>query len=253
MPIFDNFLSKLSQVNLTEINHQLGKAKENYLQNFQSDGSHVGSLIRSESTRFGLILGAKERMPALPKSTSLPVIQTLASPEEESRPGKDRTKFIGNKYKYRSTAEGEGPISSPQDILEEDSVVDRFIKVVGSEENKKVEGADSGKGRSLSSREDIRKKLASFGEEDTICEEDEEFDTNNLEICFINEIASDDEDVMFNPLTKLSDDEIKKSKLSQSSSDWGELEDPVSKNKKDVEELKSAAAVSLGQCGEVML
>ena len=253
MPIFDNFLSKLSQVNLTEINHQLGKAKENYLQNFQSDGSHVGSLIRSESTRFGSVLGAKERMPALPKSTSLPVIQTLASPEEESRPGKDRTKFIGNKYKYRSTAEGEGPISSPQDILEEDSVVDRFIKVVGSEENKKVECADSGKGRSLSSREDIRKKLASFGEEDTICEEDEECDKNNLEICFINEIASDDEDVMFNPLTKLSDDETKKSKLSQSSSAWGELEDPVSKSKADVEELKSAAAVSLGQCGEVML
>ena len=59
-----------------------------------------------------------------------------------------------------------------------------------------------------STREDIRKKLASFGEEETILEEDEAGISNNLEICFINETASDeDEDVMINPLDDAHSDE----------------------------------------------
>ena len=52
----------------------------NYFGNFKSDAGNVGSLIRSESTKFSSILGsgAKTKAPAsLPKSTSLPVIQVV--------------------------------------------------------------------------------------------------------------------------------------------------------------------------------
>ena len=260
MPIFNNLITKLSQVNLSDINHELGKVKENlvnesgsYLQNFKSDASHVGSLIRSESTIFGSRLGGNERQPCLPKSTSLPAINNLSSPTQDCRPGK----YIGSKYKYRSTIEGEAPIVSPNDILEDDSVENRFIKEVGAEEHKKKEAKDLDyrKGKPLSSREDIRKKLASFGEEDTICEDDEECENNNLEICFINEIASDDEDVMLNPLADLSDedndDETKTLQLPRSKSDWEVLkEDPGRKDRKGDEAMHSVAA-ALAQCRQV--
>ena len=264
MPIFNNLITKLSQVNLSDINHELGKVKENlvqesgsYLQNFKSDASHVGSMIRSESTIFGSRLGGKERQQALPKSTSLPVIKNLSSQTEDCRPSKDRAKFIGSKYKYRSTIEGEAPIVSPDDILEVDSVENMFIKEVGAEEHKKKEAKDVDykKGKALSSREDIRKKLASFGEEDTICEDNEECENNNLEICFINEIASDDEDVMLNPLADLSDedndDEKKTSQLPRSKSDWKVLkEDPGRKAMQGDEAMHSVAA-ALAQCRQV--
>lgn len=238
MPLFDNLVTRLSQVSLSDINHQLGKAKESlvyesgsYFQNFKTDASHVGSLMRSESTRFGSLVGGKERVPSLPKSTSLPVMQSLADSEEECRPCRERVRL--SKYRYRSTTTTQQPGTQQHHTSEEDSLVTRFIRVVGTEEHEK-DKVESGKGRSLSSREDIRKKLASFGEEDTICEEDEECENNNLEICFINEIASDDEEVMLNPLAEAPDDDIKY----------------VISDKKDVEALKSAAAVALGQCRE---
>ena len=243
MPLFDNLITKLSQVNLSDINHELGKAKESlvyesgsYLENFKSDASHVGSLIRSESTRFGSFLGGKEKTPALPKSTSLPVIQNLSSPDQDCRPCKDRAKFLGSKYKYRSTTEGPEPIVSPQDLLDEESVVNRFIKVVGAEDQKTkdTKNVDRSKGRALSSREDIRKKLASFGEEETICEEEEEYGNNNLEICFINETASDDEDVMLNPLTDLSDED------SDPNDDCEDITPPLPRSKSDWEAFRSS-------------
>ena len=60
---------------------------------------------------------------------------------------------------------------------------------------------------SISTREDIRKKLASWGEE----EEEEvvdEVENNNLEICFFNETASDeDEEVTRNPLAEEEEDD----------------------------------------------
>jgi len=241
MPLFDNLVTRLSQVSLSDINHQLGKAKESlvyesgsYFQNFKSDASHVGSLMRSESTRFGSLVGGKERVPALPKSTSLPVMQNLTEEREECRPCRERVRL--SKYRYRSTSTSQHTETQQNITSQEDSLVTRFIRVVGSEEQKKdkKDEIECGQGRSLSSREDIRKKLASFGEEDTICEEDEECENNNLEICFINEIASDDEEVMFNPLAEAPDDDTK----------------DVVTDKKDVEALKSAAAVALGQCRE---
>jgi len=290
MPLFDNLITKLSQVNLSDINHELGKAKESivyesgsYLENFKTDASHVGSLIRSESTRFGSFLGAKEKTPALSKSTSLPVIQNLASPDQDCRPCRDRTKFLGSKYKYRSTTEGPEPIVSPQDLLDEESVVNRFIKVVGAEDQKAKEtsSGDFGKGRSLSSREDIRKKLASFGEEETICEEEEEYGNNNLEICFINETASDDEEeaVMLNPLAELSDEDSDTNEdfenispqLPRSKSDWEAFRNPETmkntiyseekslqsqykakrQEEKEKKKIQAAAKVALAQCRQV--
>ena len=211
---------------MSDLNHELGKAKENlqsvygtgnYIGNFRSDASHVGTLIRSESTRFSSILGGgkSKATPSLSKSTSLPVIQDEV---KESRSSPDicrRRKNIGAKYKYRSSyCEQEQEISSPDSCLDQENVVNRFIKVVGADqENKrrteKREQSVVGGAKPLSSREDIRKKLASFGEETIPEEPDTETGTNNLEICFINETASDEEEdgVTINPLESHSDEE----------------------------------------------
>merc|ERR1719270_1209486 len=126
-------------------------------------------------------------------STSLPVIQGLSP--DQVRP---RSKNIGSKYKYRSSYceqdEDDESVTSPADLIDEDSIVNRFIKVVGTEQesgpqkSKKVVESSIVRSTSLSSREDIRKKLASFGEEETIPEEE-------------------DEDVMINPLDDAHSDE----------------------------------------------
>ena len=207
------------------MNHELGKAKENlqsvygtgnYIGNFRSDASHVGTLIRSESTRFSSILGGgkAKATPSLSKSTSLPVIQDEVKDTGSSPDTCRRRKNIGTKYKYRSSyCEQEPEVSSP-DSLDQETVVNRFIKVVGADqENKrrfeKREQTVVGGSKPLSSREDIRKKLASFGEETIPEEPDIETGTNNLEICFINETASDEDDdgVTINPLGSHSDEE----------------------------------------------
>ena len=63
---------------------------------------------------------------------------------------------------------------------------------------------------SISTREDIRKKLASWGEEEEEEEEEvvDEVENNNLEICFFNETASDeDEEVTRNPLAEEEDED----------------------------------------------
>ena len=212
---------------MSDLNHELGKAKENlqsvygsgnYIGNFRSDASHVGTLIRSESTRFGSILGGgkTKATPSLSKSASLPVIQDEVRGESSSSPDVcRRRKNIGAKYKYRSSyCEQEPEISSPDSCLDQEDVVNRFIKVVGADQenkkrNEKREQSDVGGSKPLSSREDIRKKLASFGEETIPEEPDTDCGTNNLEICFINETASDEEDdgVTINPLESHSDEE----------------------------------------------
>ena len=210
---------------MSDLNHELGKAKENlqsvygtgnYIGNFRSDASHVGTLIRSESTRFSSILGGgkAKATPSLSKSTSLPVIQDEVKDTGSSPDTCRRRKNIGTKYKYRSSyCEQEPEVSSP-DSLDQETVVNKFIKVVGADqENKrrfeKREQSVVGGSKPLSSREDIRKKLASFGEETIPEEPDIETGTNNLEICFINETASDEDDdgVTINPLGSHSDEE----------------------------------------------
>ena len=131
------------QVNLSDINHELGKAKESLVHETGNyfGNSQVGSLIRSESTKFSNILGAKSKdPPSLPKSTSLPVIQGQ-SPDQFRRPrGRSGARNLGSKYKYRSSycedEEDAGGALSPGDMLDEDCIVNRFIKVVGSDQDK---------------------------------------------------------------------------------------------------------------------
>lgn len=205
MPIFNNFINKLSQVS-SELNHELGKAKESLV--FET-GNYLGSsIIRSESTRFSSILGSKATTPpSLPKSTSMPTIQGIMSQDRVRK----RNSNVGSKYKYRSSycEDSEGDLAlSPSDVIDEDSIVNKFLKVVGDEDSPRKQVVEEKvkpvvRSTSLNSREDIRKKLASFGEEETIVEEeDEQVQNKDLEICFINETASDDEDenVMVNPL-----------------------------------------------------
>lgn len=268
MPLFDNFLTKLSQVNLSDLNHELGKAKENlqtayesgnYIGNFKSDASHVGTLIRSESTRFSSILGgAKTRgPPSLPKSASLPVIQDEvreagSSPTDSVRLRKN----IGNKYKYRSSyCEQDTEISSPDNGLEQEDSVNTFIKEVGAGKEQEL----SGRSKPLSSREDIRKKLASFGEE-TIQEEDwsEAGTNNNLEICFINETASDEEEdqVIINPLQCHSDEETgsnQESVLIPRSKSCRTFTSPhdLQQTGKDIEAENSRVEAALAGCRQV--
>ena len=267
------------QVNLSDINHELGKAKENIVNETGNylGSSHVGSLIRSESTKFGNIFGTNSKdPPSLPKSTSLPVIQGLSPNQYRARNGSSAARNLGSKYKYRSSYceqedESEG-VPSPGDLIDEDSIVSRFIKVVGSEENsspkpKPAATAPIVRSTSLSSREDIRKKLASFGEEETIPEEDDQPGTNNLEICFINETASDDEgDVMVNPLESHYDDEdlpslnsisnqnfVHKSKSDGDElkyiGNYGKVED--NKFEEEKHKIQATAKVSLSQCKQV--
>jgi len=122
-----------------------------------------------------------------------------------------------SKYKYRSSNIPSDNLTSPESLLHEESVVDRFIKVVGADDDRGgVKGERKGMRTSKSSssptanstRDDIRKKLASWGEEEEDEDEEEEVENNNLEICFFNETASDDEEeVTRNPLEEEEEEE----------------------------------------------
>jgi len=215
MPVFDSLLTKLSQVNLSDINHELGKAKESLvfesgaaMGSFREAASQGKSLIRSESTRFGSFLGGSGGDAGLPKSTSMPHLSP--APSSKCRPCR-------SKYKYRSSNIPSDNLTSPESLLHEESVVDRFIKVVGADDDRGgVKGERKGMRTSKSSssptanstREDIRKKLASWGEEEEDEDGEEEVENNNLEICFFNETASDDEEeVTRNPLEEEEEEE----------------------------------------------
>lgn len=189
---FGGLMSKISELSLSDLNHELGKAKESllygssqYVQNFRSDAAQVGTMIRSESTKFGDYL-----KPKMPKSTSLPVIQ-------------DQQSHASHKYQYRSRTIGDNfsPAISPTDLLEE-SVVAKFIKVVGDDNDEyginnatRAENKPKEKRRpTVHTREDILKKLTDFGEEEHETNDSDLVKDQNddLEICFINEKAFDD-------------------------------------------------------------
>eukprot|EP00088_Acartia_fossae_P055492 TRINITY_DN6439_c0_g1_i1.p1 TRINITY_DN6439_c0_g1~~TRINITY_DN6439_c0_g1_i1.p1 ORF type:complete len:376 (+),score=85.72 TRINITY_DN6439_c0_g1_i1:145-1272(+) len=202
MPVFGSLMSKISELSLSDLNHELGKAKESlmygssqYVQNFRSDAATMGSMIRSESTRFGDYMD-KFKKPKMPKSTSLPVIQ-----DKENIGGLPLGNGnISHKYQYRSRTIGSNfsPTLSPSDLLE-DSVVAKFIKVVGEEEDIREEKISDTRKKekrrpTVRTREDILKKLTDFGEgdEDNTDSEDNIPKKDDLEICFINERAFDD-------------------------------------------------------------
>jgi len=136
-----------------------------------------------------------------------------------------------------------------------------------SQKQKKVITPSIPKSVSLTSREDIRKKLASFGEDEAIPEEEEDGGTNsNLEICFINETASDDEeDIMVNPLEALSDDEDTSANsisnhnfIPRSKSDWeafkpdDNVQDEVDQQlEEEKQKIQASAKVALSQCKQI--
>lgn len=299
MPVFDSLLSKIQQVSLSNVNHELGKAKESlvyesgsYIENFRSDAAHVGSLIRSESTKFSNLFSSSSKS-GLPKSTSLPVlagqITGLSSPVQDCHPCSERAKVLESKYKYRSTSCGEENLVSPSDLVDQESVVNRFIRVVGAEDQRNPPQdppqQSAVTNRKVSSRDDIRRKLASFGEEEEPTKSKKELQpsgNNNLELCFINETASDDEDVCLNPLAEETEEsesseeeeEEDRSVFPRSRSDWEafrnpDLSRPVIEDEEGVtpeearnqrnrarearkkRKIQAAARVALGQCKQV--
>jgi len=189
MPVFGSLMNKFHELSLSDLNHELGKAKESlmygssqYVQNFRTDAANVSTMIRSESTRFGGYIGkVKTKMP---KSTSLPVIQG-----QENGGLATTNNGVSQKYQYRSRILGSNfsPTLSPTDMLEE-SVVAKFIKVVGDEVDKEGTKPKEKRKPSVRTREDILKKLTDLGEEES--------ENDDLEICFINEKAFDDNEVI---------------------------------------------------------
>lgn len=268
---FGTLITKLSQVNLSDLNHELGKAKESLESGVREAASQSGSILRSESSRLGSYWGGRSTT-GLPKSCSLPALSPSPCQPCRSRGP------LGDKYKYRSTAL-EDPLVSPQDLLDEESVVNRFIKVVGAEEGvnpgksrQEEKGREEGGERSITStREDIRKKLASWGEEEEEeqgrggREKEERGENNNLEICFINETASDEEEESFrNPLDEEeeeSEDEFEeevRTAIPRSKSEgfclMGGGEEGRGqrvREEKKKKQLQSAARVALAQCSAV--
>ncbi len=209
---------KLQEARISDVNHELGKVKENlvsessaYWNSFRSEAASVGSLIRSESTRFSQLWnrgGAQKEggdqqqqeapFSSIPKSVSLPAIS----------PGKGNL----TKYKYKSSVCGDD-LQSP---LEEEESADHFIRVLEKkvEEGGAVAAAAVAAPRQVtqraapSTREEIRKKLALFGSEEE--EEEEEKSERrtrrggggrkgpaaggDLEVCFINQAVTEDEE-----------------------------------------------------------
>lgn len=195
-------MSRISELSLSDLNHELGKAKESllygssqYVQNFRTDATQVGSMIRSESTRFGDYM-----KPKMATSTSMPVIQ------DRQNMGSLINHHNAEKYHYRSRPLGDNfsPVLSPIDTLEE-SVVAKFIRVVGATDDES--GDNTAKNSSSKSvkpkrrptvhtKEDILKQLTDFHEEEEEKEtEDHTKDNENddLEICFINEMLPIDD------------------------------------------------------------
>jgi len=199
----------------------------------------------------------------LPKSTSMPHLSPAA--QSKCRPCR-------SKYKYRSSNIPSDNLASPESILHEESVVDRFIKVVGADDDRgSVKGERKGVRTSkssssttaISTREDIRKKLASWGEEEEDEDEEEEVENNNLEICFFNETASDDEEeVTRNPLEEEDYfEEERRGGMPRSKSEGFSLRgDPLlqpesnqssEREARRKKQLQNSARLALAQCSSV--
>ena len=204
-----------------DVNHELGKVKENilsesssYIRNLRSDAATVGSLIRSESVKFSNLFAKdkedeckavegqqleqlQQQQRGIPKSTSLPVIAGA-----NTNPS--------NKYRYKSSfrAKGDEAGCIAEDIQEEElfkpqeidqSIVDKFIKVVEVKDRNQG-GAVTVPAKRWSrntAREDIRRKLAFSGTADS--DRGNGYsrgfqDSNDLQICFINEAVDEEEE-----------------------------------------------------------
>lgn len=194
--MFSKLQEKLHQAKISNVNYQLGKAKEtlvtgsaNYFRSFrpdpqqqhqQSSSSNVGSLIRSESTRFGELLGISSPGSGgppckVPKSTSLPSL---------------------NRYKYKSTEPEitEDPANAPAP-----DVLARFIRVVEEADDvKELRNARNRRNHprgKIQSREDIRRRLANWDKHSSSSSSvPGNHKEGNLQICFINEVVSEEDE-----------------------------------------------------------
>ena len=80
MSVLDQIITKISDVNLSDLNYELGKAKENivcesgnYLGNLKTDASLVSNIIKTESNRLNnTYFDGKLKIPNMQKSLSLP-------------------------------------------------------------------------------------------------------------------------------------------------------------------------------------
>eukprot|EP00096_Caligus_rogercresseyi_P012906 TRINITY_DN5572_c0_g1_i3.p1 TRINITY_DN5572_c0_g1~~TRINITY_DN5572_c0_g1_i3.p1 ORF type:complete len:320 (-),score=118.67 TRINITY_DN5572_c0_g1_i3:1653-2612(-) len=192
MPVFEGLVSrlceKLEEVRISELNHELGKAKDNFLSDL--------SLIRSESVhRIGGLFFASPpssvKGEGLPKSASLPV-------------------FPGEKYRYRSCKKAaiqeeesggdiHSSVSSLQSQVIDENVVSKFIQVVESPSPRLTR-----KKHPQNSREDILKKLAFSTEE-----RPKKTASKDLELCYINKtISEEDEDIYLNPVLQIEEEDV---------------------------------------------
>ncbi len=193
---------KLQEARISDVNHELGKVKESlvgessaYWNSLRSEAAAVSSLIRSESTRFSRLWSISSRqtgrggedlqpaVPGVPKSVSLPSF----SPGQAS------------KYKYKSCVSGPGGGRGRENTRHRRrdglDVVDKFIRVVETEEKLPSRPVR----RSDNTREEIRKKLAFSGDEDdkSVRREahgQERAANSDLQICFINEAVSEEDE-----------------------------------------------------------
>ena len=191
--------SKFQEARISNVNHELGKVKENlvsessaYLSNLRNDAALVGSLIRSESAKISKLLSAAPPVPeersGLPKSTSLPAISA------KSR----------SKYQYKSTLH---PPAEEEDLGDqEEPVSDQFIRVVEYQESHDQETVVASR-QCNNTREAIRQKLA-FGSEDITkpATASNTVENKDLEICFINEAVSEEDDEDTRVKTELKED-----------------------------------------------
>lgn len=227
---------KLEEAKISDLNHELGKwvqGSHAYLGHFKSDAANVGSRFKAESHRLGGRIWSKNAAGSsgssgggLPKSLSLPSFSSALSPPSKT-PTAAASRDPRRKYRYKSSGVGGTQANThPESFFDEvdedllkgadvdlalgiseiqtkSDVVEKFIRV--------IENRDSAAESSLpvpsqpqvtsppnTRREDIRKKLAGFGEssekEAKRQQSKEAKKGNDLEVCYINETILEEDD-----------------------------------------------------------
>ena len=168
---FRKVQNKLEEAKISDTNYKLGQIKENLVADFNNlreEAANYGSLIKSESSNKISKLWAGSSSSS--GSTSLPKSHTIGA----------LSSISDSKYKYKSSIE-DNLISEESKKIDE-NLEDLFIKVVESKEEQKKST------RTFTTREEIRAKLAFGGNEESKPKKDD------LQICFINEVVSDEDE-----------------------------------------------------------
>lgn len=200
MPKFGSVLSslqaKLEEARVSNLNYELGRF-------VQDTKCYLSSTFKGPGNTIG----------GIPKSTSLPLFPAGYNKRvsESNKQGIVDGPVTG-KYKYRSSfrpPSDEDILGSviADDIIEEgeeyddfslgdSTVVEKFIRVIESSSNPKVEVPSSNTSAEFSTntREDIRRKLAFNKSETTPEVKPKSNKKNDLEVCYINEIVDTEEE-----------------------------------------------------------